>query len=156
MKSFTLFETILVLTLISIILGFGFYYFNQLSQMSFFFEETNKRILDLVKTAREKSILGEENSEWGVSFVNTSTDYVNLYKGNVNNIYFQFAINKRFSFVNPPENTILSITFSKFRGVPSTNATISLKNNLNNELKYICIPSGSPPFISNTSSCLEF
>jgi prepilin-type N-terminal cleavage/methylation domain-containing protein len=156
MKGFTLFETILVLIIISVILGFGFYYFNQKSQMNFLFEETNKRILDLTKTAREKAILGEENSDWGVSFVNTSTDYVLLYKGTPTNIYFQFTLNKRFSFVNPPEGSSLSITFSKFKGFPSISTTISIKNSLTNEIRYLCIPSSSSPFLSATSSCLEF
>ena len=156
MKGVTLFETVLVLIIISIILGFGFYYFNQISQMNFLFEETNKRILDLVKTAREKAILGEENSNWGVSFVNTSTDYVLLYKGTRTNIYFQFTLNKSFNFVNPTENSSLSITFSKFKGTPSVSATISIKNNLTNEIRYLCIPSSSSPFLSKTSTCLEF
>ncbi len=156
MSGFTLFETLLVLIIISIILGFGFYYFNQISQMNFLFEETNKRILDLVKTAREKAILGEENSDWGVSFVNTSTDYVLLYKGSPTNIYYQLTMNKRFSFLNPAENSTLSVKFSKFNGVPSISTIISIKNNLTNEIKYLCIPTSSSPFLSTTSTCLEF
>lgn len=153
MKGFTLFETVLVLIILSFILGFGFYYFNQLSQTNFIFEENLKISLNFVQVAREKSLLGEDNSTWGIGFINSSTgSYLQIVKNNSSNLYFQYDLPKNLTFVNPPSNHIF---FEKFTG-KTTETNVGLKNKITNSIKYICIPSSSPPFISVSSTCSRF
>ncbi|GBD34889.1 hypothetical protein HRbin35_00644 [bacterium HR35] len=153
MKGFTLFETVLVLIILSFILGFGFYYFNQLSQTNFIFEENLKITLNFVQITREKSLLGENNSTWGIGFINSSTgSYIQIVKDSSSNLYLQYDLPKNLIFVNPPSGYIF---FEKFTG-KTTGTNVGLKNKINNALKYICIPTSSSPFISPSSTCSRF
>jgi len=155
-KSLTLFEVLLVLTIISIIIGFSFYFFNFFSQSNFVFEETLNNLVKFIETAKEKSKLGENDANWGVVFVNSTTkNLVQIVKNNSTNIVFVYDLPNFVIYLDPPNNSSKLIFFEKFTG-KTTSTKVLLKNKNTGLQKYICIPTSSPSFVSPSSTCYEF
>lgn len=155
-KGLTLFEVILVLIILSIIISFSFYFLNFFSQSNFLFEETLNNLVSLIETTREKSKLGEEDSSWGITFVNSTTkNFVRIFKNDPNNVVSVYDLPSFVIYLDPPNNSSTTVNFEKFSGktVPTK---ILLKNKNTNNQKYICIPDVSPSFISENASCLQF
>jgi hypothetical protein len=73
--------------------------------------------------ARQKAIIGEENDNWGVWLINTSTqDFFYLFKGNTNTLKEAYKLPRQASFLNFNQKVII---FQKLTG--DTNyATITI------------------------------
>lgn len=155
-RSLTLFEALLVLTLLSIIISFSFYFLNFFNQANFLFNETLNNILRLIETTREKSKLAEENTFWGIIFINSTTkNYVQIVKNDVNNVVFVYDLPNFVIYLDPANNSSKTVFFEKFSG-KTTSTRLLLKNKNTNLQMYICIPTSSPSFLSTSSLCSEF
>lgn len=155
-KGLTLFEVLLVLTILSIIISFSFYFLNSSRQSNFIFDETLENISRFIEIAREKSLLGEDNSSWGIVFINSSSkNFIQIFKDNPSSSYFIYDLPNFIIYLDPPPNTSKVLFFEKFSG-KTTSTSVLLKNSNTNFQKYICIPTSSPSFISTSSSCFQF
>jgi len=156
MKGLTLFETLLVLIILSIIISFSFYFFNLVSQSELVFEETLNNLKNYVETAREKARLGEGGVSWEVVFVNSSTKhYVELKIYSSSTVVSRFDLPNFVVFLDPSPNTSKSVVFGSYSGT-TTSSRVLLKNTRTNSQKYLCIPTSSPSFFSTSSLCSSF
>ncbi|MER3581581.1 MAG: hypothetical protein C4347_01905 [Patescibacteria group bacterium] len=154
MKALTLFEVLLVLIVLSIILGFSLFTINFRNQSRFIFNETLKFITKNIDSTREKAVLNEDNALWEIKFVNSSTIYFfDILKNNTTSQ--RFTLPPNIVFERPSNNSFLLVSFEKFTG-KTTFTYLQIRNKITNEVKYVCIPTSSPAFISNDSICLEF
>ncbi|MCS7184067.1 MAG: hypothetical protein NZ866_01825 [Patescibacteria group bacterium] len=129
--AFSLLEVILVIS-IFFILGIGLY--QNIFNISLDYQNLkndSELITNLLIKARQKSILGEENSSWGIYFENTTTDSFYLFQG-INfstSAYFQkFNLSFNNKFLFPQEGSTTQVFFTKFNGKPNTTTKIVLYN----------------------------
>lgn len=134
-NGFTLIEILIVTSLIAFIIGSSVYFHSKLTQSSFMVNETASLVVNVLNLAREKAMLGEENDNWGVLLVNTSTstDYLYLFKGSTTNLRQRFNLPKEVSFFDFNTTTII---FQKISGQTSS-TTIKIGLSRGGILKYI-------------------
>lgn len=130
-KSFTIVELIIVM-FIFFTIGVLFYnsFFNVSLDYSYL-KNDSETIKQILIKAKQKSILSENNSPWGVYFENSTTDVFYLFQGNdfsTTSVYEKYNLNHFNRFVNPPENSSTQIVFSKFFGYTNTTTQIIIKN----------------------------
>jgi prepilin-type N-terminal cleavage/methylation domain-containing protein len=145
-KAFTLIEILLVISIIAFIIGFSIYIYSKISQSTFLVEETANLMVNVLNLARDKAIIAEENDNWGVLLVNTTTDYLILFRGNENNIKQRHNLVKEVSFFDFTTKTII---FRKITGTTSPEIIkIGLSRGIN--FKYLKISTSGNITVSNT------
>ncbi len=152
MRGFTLIEILLVLILVTLIIGFSSYWYTKLSQSSFLLDETASMVVRYLNLARQKAFLGEENNDWGVLFVNSSTapDSLHLFKGTSLELKESQNLPPQINFVDPPPHSSKTVIFRKLSG--ETNLTSIQIQLVNSSLtRLICIPPFGSIYVS--SSC---
>jgi hypothetical protein len=99
--------------------------------------ETNRGITSELKTARAKSMNGEDDMKWGVHFVNGTSDYYELFSTPTNyadgsrvtkeTVYLSGGV----AFSYPTEGNTTDIIFDKIYGstTPATYVTVTAENN---------------------------
>lgn len=132
-KAFTLIEVLIVISIIGFIFGFSLFFQNKLSQSSFFVEESVNLVINSLNLAKQKAIIAEENDSWGVLLVNTSTDYIYLFKGSTSNLKERFNLPKEVSFYDFSQKSII---FQKITGQTSS-TTIKIGPSRGGTFKYI-------------------
>lgn len=135
MKAFTLIETLIVVALIGFIFLLSSYLYIKFYQSGFSLEESANIIVKVLNLAKEKSIIAEENSNWGVWFINTSSppDYFYLFKENTSTLINKYYLPKDVSFSDFIEKTII---FNKFSG-ETTSTTLKISSYNKNKIIYI-------------------
>lgn len=147
-QAFTLIEILIVVIIVAFIIGFSSYFYSKLSRGEFILEEAVNLTLFVLKTAREKSLVSEENDSWGVYLVNTSTppDRIYIFKGNVSNLKDTFDLPSEITFYDFATKTIL---FQKLTGeTTQTNIKLGLHNQ--SDFRWIIIPTSGAFTITST------
>lgn len=146
-SGFTLMEILIVLTLLLIIVGISIYFYFKLSKGSFSLEESAGLVVSVLNLAKQKSIVAEDNSSWGVLLKNNlnSPDYIYLFKDTPNNIIELYKIPGNISFFDFNDKIII---FKKLTG-ETTQTTIKIGFLDGTEFIYIKIPSFGAIIIDN-------
>lgn len=129
-RGFTLIELIISLVIIAIIAIVGF---SNLSghQEKLTVDLEAEKIVAYLREARNRALAGEDNSSWGVHFVNVDngTDYYNLFKGSTfdsGDIVDTHYVSKKVEFIVPPVNSSTDVIFVKSTGNLSNSATTTI------------------------------
>jgi prepilin-type N-terminal cleavage/methylation domain-containing protein len=113
MKGFTLIEVLLVTIIIGFIIAFSSVFYIKFSRSTFLMDEGASLVVNILNLARQKAIIGEENDNWGVLLINTSTnDYFYLLKG-TNTLKQRYEIPSQITFFDFATKTII---FKKLTG----------------------------------------
>lgn len=147
-KGFTLVEILIVIMIVGVIIGFSAYWFIKATQSKFSLDETAEYILLILKIAREKSIIGEENSIWGVYLVNSATppDRIYIFQNDTNNLKDSFELPNEISFFDFSTKTV---TFQKLSGI-TTSTFIKIGSVNSNDFRYIVVPTSGAFYITST------
>jgi prepilin-type N-terminal cleavage/methylation domain-containing protein len=146
MKAFTLIEVLLVTTIIGIFIGFASFFYSQFSRTNFMLDETAGFIVNILKIAKEKALLSEENDNWGVWLKNTTaTDYLYLFKGSTSTIKEEFDLPRQVTFFDFNNQIII---FKKNTG-EVTSTVIKIGFISGNNFRYINIPTSGAIIITN-------
>ncbi|MCS7200748.1 MAG: prepilin-type N-terminal cleavage/methylation domain-containing protein [Patescibacteria group bacterium] len=102
MNGFTFLEVMLVIIIVGIVVSFGSFFYGQITKTTFLLEETSNFVVNVIKIAKEKSVLAEENDAWGIWFRNNATtvDYLFLFKGNTSSIRETYSLPRQITFLN--------------------------------------------------------
>ncbi len=79
-KGFSLIEVIMVVTILGIVLSFGFGIW-QGFRVNTELDATARNIADALRSAQQKSITGEGFASWGVHFESSNTPFMQFYSG---------------------------------------------------------------------------
>jgi prepilin-type N-terminal cleavage/methylation domain-containing protein len=122
-EAFTLIEILVVTFIVAFIIGFSSYFYLKFSKSTFVIDESASLVVNILNLARQKAIIGEENDNWGVWLINTSTqDYFYLFKGTTSNLRERYELPREVSFFDFTEKTIV---FQKLSG-DTTATTIKI------------------------------
>ncbi|GIW67475.1 MAG: hypothetical protein KatS3mg096_343 [Candidatus Parcubacteria bacterium] len=114
MKAFTLTEVLIVFIIIGFIIGFSSYIHSKFSRSTLIIDESASLVVNVLNLARQKAIIGEENANWGVWLINTSTqDYFYLFRGTTSNLKERYELPQQVSFFDFSDRTII---FQKLTG----------------------------------------
>lgn len=139
-KAFTLVEVVIVIFIFLTIGSLFFYNFFNISHDYNYLKNDSELIKEILLKARQKSILSENNSSWGVYFENTTTDNFYLFQGNhfsTSAALEKYSLNPYNKFVLPSEGSTTEIVFNKFNGYVNTTTQIvisNLKNSINSTI----------------------
>jgi len=123
MRGFTLIEVLIVTTIVGFIIGFSSFFHSKFGQSTFLIDESAGLVVNVLNLARQKAIIGEENDNWGVWLINTSTnDYFYLFKGTTSNLKQRYELPSQVSFFDFTDKTII---FQKLTG-DTTSTTIKI------------------------------
>ncbi len=152
MKGFTLLEILLVMILVGMIIGFSAYWYSKISQSSFILDETTSMIINYLNLAKQKAMLAEENSNWGILVVNNNQDpdYLHLLKENTNNIKETQVLPNQIDFVLPSPNSSQIILFKKLTG-ETTSTIIQIRFANSSLIRYIVVPTSGAIYVTSTS-----
>jgi prepilin-type N-terminal cleavage/methylation domain-containing protein len=121
--AFTLIEILVVTAIIAFIIGFSSYFYIKFSKSTFVIDESAGLVINILNLARQKAIVSEENDNWGVWLINTSTqDYFYLFKGTTSSLRERYQLPKEVSFFDFTEKIIV---FQKLSG-ETTATTIKI------------------------------
>lgn len=140
LKAFSLVEVVIVILIFSTISILFFYKFFNISYDYNYLKNDSELIKEILLKARQKSILAENNSSWGVYFENTTTDNFYLFKGNnfsTSSVFEKYSLNSYNKFILPSEGTVTELVFNKFNGYLNTTTQIvisNLKNTVNSTI----------------------
>jgi len=127
-SGFTLIEILIVTLIIAFIIVFSSYFYQKFSKSTFVIDESAGLVVNILNLARQKAIIGEENDNWGVWLINTSTqDYFYLFKGTTSSLRGRYELPREVSFFDFSDNTIV---FQKLSG-DTNSTTIKLGFNSN-------------------------
>ncbi len=146
-KGITFIEILLVVIIFGLIISFSSFWFSNFSRGDFILEESVSLVVSVLKLAKEKATIGEENSAWGVYLVNNSTtsDYIYLLN-NTSSIKEAFNLPVEATFY---DFATKEIYFKKLTGeTTSTQIKIGMINE--NKYRLILIPT-SGAFIITSS-----
>ena len=134
-QSFSLIEITIVIFIFLLIITI---FFSRFFEFSADYANVSKDIISIKKTlelAREKSLIKEEYTSWGVYFENSTSAYYLFagpsYASSVK--VFVNYLSENNKFLNPPLNSTIEIVFKPFTGY-ATNATITISS-LNEKIK---------------------
>jgi type II secretory pathway pseudopilin PulG len=118
-EGFTLVEIVMATVIIAFIIGFSSYFYLKFSKSTFALNEAASLVVNILNLAKQKAIVGEENDNWGVWLINTSTqDYFYLFKGTTSNLRERYELPKEVTFLDFTDQIII---FQKLSG--DTSAT---------------------------------
>jgi len=131
-KSFTLVELIISIGIIAIIIAIAYPNLNPHREKLDVDVETEK-IVAYLRETRDRAIAGQDDSSWGVRFVNISngSDYYMRFKGVIfssNTIEETRFLSKRTQFLVPPVNSSTDVIFLKSTGSLNSNKTIVIQS----------------------------
>lgn len=138
-KGFTLVELIISIALIAIIVGISFSNLGG-HQEKLEVDLEAEKIVAYLRETRNKAIAGQDNSSWGIHFVNVSNDddYYNLFKGltfSTSDIVETRFLSKEIQFLIPAINENVDVVFLKSSGeLNSSEKTIILQSIINPEM----------------------
>ena len=122
-QSFTLIEMLISVTILSIITGMGVLNLTSYkNRHSFQLDATN--ILEGIRSAQNKAILGEQGTAWGIKFTpntGSGTDYYEIFSGTsyaTSSVVDTQMLSRASKFSNPATGFTKTIVFSKVTGVP--------------------------------------
>ncbi|HPD55367.1 MAG TPA: prepilin-type N-terminal cleavage/methylation domain-containing protein [Candidatus Paceibacterota bacterium] len=129
-RGFTLIELIISLVIIAMIAVISF------ANLSGHREELSvdleaEKMVAYLREARNRALAGQDDSSWGVHFVNVASDsdYYNLFKGltfNTSTIVDTHFLSKQVEFVVPPVDSSSDIVFLRSTGNLSNSATFTV------------------------------
>ncbi|HOK20754.1 MAG TPA: prepilin-type N-terminal cleavage/methylation domain-containing protein [Candidatus Paceibacterota bacterium] len=129
-RGFTLIELIISLVIIAIIATVSF---SNLSghQEKMAVDLEAEKIVAYLRETRNRALAGQDNSSWGVHFVNVAdgTDYYNLFKGSTfdsSGIVDTHYLSKKVELIVPPVNSSTDVIFAKSTGNLSNSATATI------------------------------
>ena len=124
-------EILIVVGILAILAAMGFGIFRNFVK-NVEFESVNKIIIADLKEARAKSISGEEGLKWGIHFVNSSSDYYELfstptnYAGVSTTVKITTYLPTAIVFTAPSEASSTDVIFNRVSGAAtSTNIIVS-------------------------------
>lgn len=134
MKGFSLIEILISIAIISVIIGFSSFFHSKFSRSSFIIDESASFVVNVLNIAKQKAMIGEENDNWGVWLINTSTnDYFYLFKGTTSTLKQRFELPSQISFFDFTDKTII---FQKITGnTTSTTIKIGFSSNFYKTIK---------------------
>jgi|YNPMSStandDraft_1061717.scaffolds.fasta_scaffold52187_3 prepilin-type N-terminal cleavage/methylation domain-containing protein len=126
-KGFTLIEILIVVLITGFIIGVISSFQTNISRSSFLVDETANYLTNIFNLTRQKSLIEEENSNWGVWLINSSSqDYFYIFKNSTSSVKERFNIANQITFFDFTEKIIL---FNKLTGeTTSTVVKIGLIN----------------------------
>ncbi len=143
-QSFTLIEMLISITILSIITGMGILNLtNYKNRHSFQLDATN--ILEGVRSAQNKAILGEQGTAWGIRFVpstGSETDYYEIFSGTTyatSSVVDTQALSRASKFSNPSTGFIKTVIFSKITGIPDAAQSVVLQTSTGSDASVISI-----------------
>lgn len=131
-KGFTLAELIISIAIITVISAIGFANLGGRRDK----QEVNleaEKIVAYLREARERSIAGQDNSSWGIYFVNVANgnDYYNLFKGlsfSSDTIVETHFLSPKVQLLIPPVNSTTDVIFNKELGNINTPKSITIQS----------------------------
>ena len=138
-KGFTLVELIISIALIAIIAGISFSNLGG-HQKKLEVDLEAENIVAYLRETRNRAIAGQDNSSWGIHFVNVSNgdDYYNLFKGltfSTSAIVETRFLSKKIQFLIPAINENVDVVFLKSSGeLSSSEKIIILQSIINPEI----------------------
>jgi prepilin-type N-terminal cleavage/methylation domain-containing protein len=138
-KGFTLVELIISIALIAIIAGISFSNLGG-HQKKLEVDLEAEKIVAYLRETRNRAIAGQDNSSWGIHFVNVSNgdDYYNLFKGltfSTSAIVETRFLSKKIQFLIPAINENVDVVFLKSSGeLSSSEKIIILQSIINPEI----------------------
>ncbi len=130
MRGFTLLELILVIGILAILGTVGFnFYFN--FQIDVKVDEEINRIQQILRQVQQKAVSGEEGANWGIRFVNNTTDdqHYDVFWGNsfssgtsTDSYYLPSGV----IFTTPSSSSTLDLIFNKRTGESSSSSIITI------------------------------
>jgi len=131
-KGFTLLELLISIAIISTVSIIGFVSLTTHREKLAVDLETEK-IVAYLRSARDKAIAGEDNSSWGLRFINNSSgdDIYYLFKGlsfSSSSIVETKYLSKKTQLLVPPVGSTTDIIFIKSTGYPNASTTISIQS----------------------------
>lgn len=147
-KAFTLIEILIVMSILAVIISFSSYFYTKFSRGDFILDEATNLVVFVLKIAREKAMIDEENTSWGVYLENNSNspDRIYLFKGNPNNRTDIFELPRETTFDGFTNQTIL---FQRLSGETSS-TTIKLGFHEGNRFRWIIIPQSGAFTVTST------
>jgi len=126
-KAFTLIEILIVVLIVGFIIGVISTFQANISRSGFLVEETAQYLINVLNLTRQKSLIEEENSSWGIWLINTSSqDYLYIFKNSTSSLKERFNLPTQITFFDFNERIIL---FNKLTGeTTSTKVKIGLIN----------------------------
>ncbi|MBP8994728.1 MAG: prepilin-type N-terminal cleavage/methylation domain-containing protein [Bacteroidales bacterium] len=137
-KGFTLVELIISIALIAIIVGISFSNLGG-HQEKLEVDLEAEKIVAYLRETRNRAIAGQDDSSWGIHFVNTSSDdYYNLFKGltfSTSAIVETRFLSNKIQFLIPAINESVDVVFLKSSGeLSSSEKIIVLQSIINSEI----------------------
>jgi len=131
-RGFTLIELLISLAIVAAISVVGFVNLTGHREKLAVELETEK-IVSYLRETRNRAIAGQDDSSWGVHFVNVSAgdDYYNLFKGlsfSTSAIVETRFLAKKTQLLIPPVDSTTDIVFIKSTGGLTASTTISLQS----------------------------
>lgn len=120
---FSLMEVIVVMGIFIVIAGMVRFF-----PMDYFYarslEDDSAKISFALRGARDRAIVQDGASAWGVHFVNSASgaDYYQVFRGNTfvtGTVTERIDLNETVQFTVPPSASSTDITFSQINGLPS-------------------------------------
>jgi len=134
-QAFSLIEITLVIFIFLLIISV---FFSRFLEFSSDYANVSKDVISIKKIlelAREKSLIKEEYTSWGVYFENSTSAYY-LFAGpsyaSSTKVFVNY-LSENNKFLNPPSNSAIEIIFAPATGY-ATNATITISS-LNERIK---------------------
>lgn len=143
-KSFTLIEVLITVTILSIVGVVGVLNLaNYKNRHSFELDTTN--VLESLRSAQNKSILGERGLSWGVRFVSDSNGgHYELFSGSTyatSSVLLYQALTGATKFSNPPVGFSETVLFAQASGIPDDAHVIVLRGGDANSINTVSISS---------------
>lgn len=143
-KSFTLIEVLITVTILSIVGIVGALNLaNYKNRHSFELDTTN--VLETLRSAQNKALLGDRGVSWGVRFTSDSNGgYYELFSGSTyatSSVLFYQALTGATKFSNPPIGFSKTVLFAKASGLPDGAHTIVLRGGDANSMNIISVSS---------------
>lgn len=139
-RGFSLIELLVVIGIMIVLSSFSF-----LSLRGFRdtqdIEDTAMEIVSALHAAREKSLTAEDESLWGVHFVNsaTGTDSYEIFKGSAyapSEVVQTISLRTTADFLIPPSGASADVTFNQVTGYPQVSSIIRVSGTVSTTTVY--------------------
>lgn len=142
-EGFTLYELLITVAVLAIIVtAAGINLIGYKSRHSF--ELDSENIVNAIRNAQDRAILGDQGSAWGVTFVNnvSEDDYYEVFSGSsytAQNVVMHEGLNFSSEFQVPASGASSTISFAPISGIPSASTTLVLTRKSSTETYTIMV-----------------
>ncbi len=141
---FTLIEMLISITILSIVTGMGILNLTSYkNRHSFQLDGTN--VLEGMRSAQNKAILGEQGTAWGIRFTpntGSGSDFYEIFSGTTyasSSVVTTQTLSRSSKFSNPPSGFTKTIIFAKTTGVPDAAHVVGIQTTTGSDASVISV-----------------